>query len=261
MNVPAVRELLDFNEKAVIVTGAGGGIGTGIALRFAEAGANVVVHHRSNEAGAKTLVDRIAATGRKALAVRGDLTQAKDAETLIAETLRAFGRLDVLINNAGSYPLAPLLDMTAEQWDEVIAANLRTVHLCTQAAAREMMRARRGGAIVNIASIEAENPSPLHTHYTAAKAGVVMYTRTVAHEIGHMGIRVNCVSPGLINRKGLKQEWPDGVFGYLEAAPLARLGEPEDVADACLFLASPGARWITGANLLVDGGVLTHRVF
>jgi NAD(P)-dependent dehydrogenase (short-subunit alcohol dehydrogenase family) len=261
MDVPAVRDLLDCNGKSVIVTGAGGGIGRAIALRFAEAGASVTVHYRKNESSAKQIVQQIEAQGRKAIAVRGDLAQQTDAQALIAETVRIFGGIDVLVNNAGAYPLAPLLDMSVEEWEEVITANLRSVHLCTQAAAREMTRQQRGGAIINIASIEAENPAPLHSHYTAAKAGVVMYTRTVAHELGRDGVRVNAVSPGLINRKGLKQEWPDGVFGYLEAAPLGRLGEPEDVADACLFLGSRAARWITGANLVVDGGVLTHRVF
>jgi len=114
---------------------------------------------------------------------------------------------------------------------------------------------------VNIASIEAENPAPGHAHYDAAKAGVLMYTRTAAQELGGQGIRVNAVSPGLIWRKGLEQAWPEGVDAYLRAVPLGRLGLTDDVADACLFLASPAARWITGANLLVDGGVMTHRIY
>lgn len=261
MNAPAVRDLLDFSGATVIVTGAGRGLGSAIAMRFAEAGANVAVHYQTSEAGAKKIVERIEALGRKAIAVAADITQPGQAARLVAETAGAFGGVDILINNAGTYPLSPLLDMKPEDWDGVIASNLRSVHLCTQAAARDMVQRRRAGVIVNIASIEAENPAPLHSHYTAAKAGVVMYTRTVAHELGRDGIRVNAVSPGLINRPGLKQDWPDGVYGYLEAAPLPRLGEPEDVADACLFLASHGARWITGANLVVDGGVLTHRVY
>jgi NAD(P)-dependent dehydrogenase (short-subunit alcohol dehydrogenase family) len=154
-----------------------------------------------------------------------------------------------------------LLDMKESEWNEVIAANLRSVHLCTQAAARHMIACGRPGAIVNIASIEAENPAPKHSHYVAAKAGVVMYTRSAALELGAHGIRVNCVSPGLVWREGLDRDWPEGVSAYLAAVPLRRLGQPDDVADACLFLASAAARWITGSNLVVDGGVLTHRVY
>jgi NAD(P)-dependent dehydrogenase (short-subunit alcohol dehydrogenase family) len=118
-----------------------------------------------------------------------------------------------------------------------------------------------GGAIVNIASIEAHNPAPLHAHYNAAKAALLMHTRAAAAELGRHGIRVNCVSPGLIDREGLADAWPDGVGRYLASVPLARLGQPADVADACLFLASPAARWITGAELVVDGGVLTSQVY
>jgi NAD(P)-dependent dehydrogenase (short-subunit alcohol dehydrogenase family) len=151
--------------------------------------------------------------------------------------------------------------MSDQEWDQTVAANLRSVHLCTQSAAREMIGQKRAGAIVNVASIEAENPAPQHAHYDAAKAGVVMYTRAAANELGPYGIRVNCVSPGLIWRENLDRDWPEGVSAYLRAVPLGRLGNPADVADGCLFLASPAARWITGANLVVDGGVLTHRVY
>ena len=175
--------------------------------------------------------------------------------------LVGFGALDVLINNAGSYPFSPLVEVSDIEWDQVVASNLRSVHLCTQAAARAMIAQGRPGAIVNIASIEAENPAPHHSHYVAAKAAVVMYTRSAAQELGRQGIRVNCVSPGLIWREGLDRDWPEGVNAYLRAVPLGRLGYPDDVADTCLFLASPAARWITGANLVLDGGVLTHRAY
>ena len=114
---------------------------------------------------------------------------------------------------------------------------------------------------VNIASIEAQNPAALHSHYNASKAGIVMHTKASARELGEHGIRVNVVSPGLIWEEDLDQTWPDGVSRYLAAAPLKRIGQPDDVADACLFLASPAARWITGANLVVDGGVLTSTVY
>jgi NAD(P)-dependent dehydrogenase (short-subunit alcohol dehydrogenase family) len=123
------------------------------------------------------------------------------------------------------------------------------------------MKEQDGGAIVNITSIESENPAPNHSHYNAAKGGVLMFTRASAYELAPHGIRVNAVAPGLIWREGLERDWPDGVQRWQKTAPLKRLGLPDDVADACLFLASPAARWITGASLLVDGGVMTHQIF
>ena len=261
MSAPAVGELLDFSGKVVVVTGAGSGVGSGIATRFAEAGAAVVVHYRQSEAGALAVQKTIAGRGGKAITVQADLGRQAGAEALVAKTVEAFGRLDVLINNAGTYPVSPLLEMTEEEWDQVLEANLRSVHLCTQAAARQMVRQDSGGAIVNIASISAAQPAAGHSHYNAAKAAVVMHTRTAAQELGREGIRVNAVSPGVIWREGIEQAWPDGVARYLKVVPLGRLGQPDDVADACLFLASPAARWITGANLVVDGGVMTCNVY
>jgi NAD(P)-dependent dehydrogenase (short-subunit alcohol dehydrogenase family) len=261
MAVPSPGELLDFSGKVVVVTGAGQGIGAGIAGRFGEAGAAVVVNYRSSEEGAKTVVERIKGLGRKAVAVKADVSGADGVEELIGATVKDFGRVDVLVNNAGTYPLASVLEMTEEEWDAMIDSNLRSVFLCTQAAARQMVKQGGGGAIVNIASIEAENPAPSHSHYNAAKAGVVMHTRAAAQELGRHGIRVNAVSPGLIWREGLDKDWPDGVQRYQKAVPLGRLGRADDVADACLFLASAAARWITGANLVVDGGVLTCTVY
>jgi len=260
MALPSPRELLDFRGKRVLVTGAGSGLGSSIALRFAEAGASVAINYRTSKAGARGLVARIEKLKRKGVAIQADVSRAGDVAKLVEKTVGALGGLDVLVNNAGSYPASPLVEMRKTEWDAVIADNLRSVHLCTQAAARHMMK-DGGGAIINIASIEAENPAPGHSHYNAAKAGVLMYTRTAAFELGQHGIRVNAVSPGLIWREGIEQAWPEGVEAYLRAVPLGRLGQPDDVADACLFLASPAARWITGANLLVDGGVMTHRIF
>lgn len=253
------QELFDFSGKVVLVTGAGSGIGRAIALRFAHAGAAVSIHYLESETGANATAHEIAAVGGRVTAVSADLRHGSGAETIVDHTVATFGGIDVLINNAGIYPVAPLLDLPSDQWRDVIAANLDSVHYCTQAAAR-MMR-ERGGAVINIASIEALNPAPGHAHYTSAKAGVVMYTRTAARELGVHNIRVNCISPGLIWKEGLEEAWPEGVNGYLKAAPLGRLGQATDVADACLFFASPAASWVTGANLVVDGGVLTNRVF
>jgi NAD(P)-dependent dehydrogenase (short-subunit alcohol dehydrogenase family) len=254
------RELLDFRGKRVLVTGAGSGIGSGIARRFAEAGASIAIHYRSSRRGARGLASTIGKLGRQAVLIQADISRAADVTKLMEKTIDVMGRIDVLINNAGSYPVSPLLEMREAEWDAVIADNLRSVHLCTRAVARHMMKSG-GGVIINIASIEGENPVPGHSHYNAAKAGVLIYTRTAAQELGRHGIRVNAISPGLIWREGIEQAWPEGVQAYLRAVPMGRLGRPDDVADACLFLASPAARWITGANLVVDGGVMTHRIF
>ena len=261
MDIPPVKTLLDFSNTIAIVTGSGSGLGQSLARRFAEAGANVVVHYRSSAEGARAVVKHIAGLGGQAIAVQGDLTREADAARLVRQTIEAFGRVDVLINNAGLYPRASVLEMTPAQWDKVVDANLRSVFLCTQAAARQMIAQGGGGAIVNITSIEAENPAPDHSHYDAAKGGVLMYTRASAYELAAHGIRVNAVAPGLIWREGIEQAWPEGVARWQKTAPLRRLGLPEDVADACLFLASPASRWITGASLTVDGGVLTHQIY
>lgn len=260
MNIPPVKSLLDLTGKVAIVTGAGGGLGQGIARRFAEAGASVIVHYNSSEIGAQRVTREIRERGGDCIAVQGDLTQEKDAADLIQRAVEEFERMDVLINNAGTYPLRSVLDMTRAEWDHVLNANLRSVFLCTQAAAK-VMKEKEGGAIVNITSIESENPAPNHSHYNAAKGGVLMFTRASACELAPHGIRVNAVAPGLIWREGLEHDWPDGVQRWQKTAPLKRLGLPEDVADACLFLASPAARWVTGASLLVDGGVMTHQIF
>ena len=252
---------MELQGKVALVTGSGSGLGSGIALRFSEAGAAVVVNYRSSAAGAQAVVSQIEAAGGQAVALQADVTRKAEVERLITQTVAAFGRLDVLVNNAGVYPLSTLLEMSEAAWDEVVNSNLRSTFLCTQGAAKQMIAQGEGGVIVNIASIEAENPAPMHSHHNAAKGGVVMHTAAAANELGPHGIRVNAVSPGLIWREGLEQAWPDGVERFLKAAPLGRLGRADDVADACLFLASPAARWITGANLRVDGGVMTKQIF
>jgi NAD(P)-dependent dehydrogenase (short-subunit alcohol dehydrogenase family) len=260
-SAPHPRDLLDFAGRTVIVTGAGSGIGTGIAHRFAQAGANVVVNYRSASEGAAAVVAAIETSGGQAIAMQADVTREIEVANLVAAAVEHFGGLDVMVNNAGIYPRHALLEMSADAWSEVVDANLRSAFLCTQAAARQMIASGTRGAIVNIASIEAENPAPDHSHYVAAKGGLVMYGMAAAGELGRHGIRVNTVSPGLIWQKGLEEAWPEGVESYLAAVPLGRLGLADDVADACLFLASPAARWISGANLRVDGGVMTHRVY
>jgi NAD(P)-dependent dehydrogenase (short-subunit alcohol dehydrogenase family) len=261
MDQPSLEGLLDFTGKGVLITGSGQGIGSDMALRFAEAGADVAVHYRSSAGGASDVVSRIESMGRKAVALRADVTIEEDVRILVEAARDGMGRLDVLINNAGSYPVSTIVEMSVEEWRSVIDSNLQSAFLCTQAVARQWIDNETGGAIVNIASIEGEAPAPMHSHYDAAKAGVIMLTRNAAQELGPSGIRVNSVSPGLIWRSGIEEAWPDGVNRWIEASPLGSMGHPNDVADACLFLASDASRWITGANLRVDGGVMSKPVF
>jgi NAD(P)-dependent dehydrogenase (short-subunit alcohol dehydrogenase family) len=261
MTIPPPNQLLDLSDRTVLVTGGGKGIGAAIALRFAEAGANVAVNYNSSAAEAEQVVDQIQDLGRQAVCIQADTTRPEATTRLVESTARTLGRLDVLVNNAGLYPQAALEMMSEEEWDRVLDTNLKGVFLCTQAAARQMRTQGEGGAIVNIASIEGESPAPRHSHYNAAKAGVLMYTRAAALELGPYKIRVNSISPGLIWRQGIEEDWPEGVTQWRATAPLERLGRPDDIADACLFFASPASRWITGANLRVDGGVLSSPAF
>jgi NAD(P)-dependent dehydrogenase (short-subunit alcohol dehydrogenase family) len=261
MSSQQVGSLFDFTGKVALVTGSGRGIGAGIALRFAEAGADVVIHYHTSLDGAREVVSQIKESGRRAAAFQADLSMPEEVQGLINKSMEAFGYLDILVNNAGIYPVSPLSEMSPEDWRQVIDANLTATYLCTQAAAREMIKRKKGGAIINVSSIEAQNPTINHAHYCSAKAGVDQFSRTAANEFGKYGIRVNVVSPGLIWKEGLEQNWPEGVERWMNAVPLGRLGLPQDVADACLFLASPASSWITGANLVVDGGILTNQVY
>lgn len=239
--------------QVALVTGAGGGIGRGIAVRFAQEGAAVAVHCRTAVAAAREVASAVRDLGARAVVLQADLTDEDACRRLVGEAVEwGGGRLTALVNNAGVQPTRALPGMTAAQWRAVVDANLTSVFACTQAAAEVMERA---GSITHIASIEASHPAPDHAHYSASKAAVVMHARAAALEYGPLGIRVNTVSPGLIDRAGLEEAWPEGVRRWQGAAPLGRLGRPEDVGDACVFLASPLASWITGQDLVVDGGV------
>jgi 3-oxoacyl-[acyl-carrier protein] reductase len=249
--------LPDLAGSATLVTGASGTIGHGIALRFAEAGSAVAVHYHRDRPRADALVRRIEAAGGVATALAADLADEEACHGLVRAAADWAGRLDTLVNNAGIQPVRDLPGMPVADWRAMIETNLTSAFCCTQAAAR-IMTDQGGGAIVHIASIEATQPAPGHAHYSSAKAALVMHARAAALEYGRHGIRVNAVSPGLVDRPGLATDWPEGVDRWKGAAPLTRLGTPTDVANACVFLASPLAAWITGHNLVVDGGVSVH---
>ncbi|MDF3287809.1 SDR family NAD(P)-dependent oxidoreductase [Streptomyces silvisoli] len=246
--------LPDLTGHTVLVTGASGTVGGGIAWRFALAGAAVVVHYRSRPDRAEELVERVRGCGARALALRADLTDETECRRLVRESASWTGRLTALVNNAGVQPVQPLEDMSVADWRQVVDPNMVSAFACTQAAV-EAMRTTGGGSITHIASIEGSRPARGHAHYCASKAALIMHARSAALEHGHLGIRVNTVSPGLIDRPGLEADWPDGARRWDRAAPLRCRGQAEDVGNACVFLASPMAKWLTGHDLVVDGGM------
>lgn len=246
-------ELIRLDGRVVVVTGAGGGIGTGIARRLMAAGATVVAHTRSSPVD--HLVD---AAGHPVASVHADLADPDGPQRVVDAALERHGRIDGLVNNAAIQPLTHFAELSDDDWSEMIDVNLTAVHRLTHAAAAAMRTQGSGGSIVHIASIEAHHPTDLHGHYATAKAGLVMHARAAAGAYGPDAIRVNSISPGLIDRPGLADDWPDGVARWHAAAPMGRLGTAADVGDACVFLCSDLARWITGVDLVVDGGVLTR---
>ncbi len=259
-SIPSVADLLSLRDKVAVVTGASQGIGAGIALRLAEAGAKTVVHYRSNEAGASAVVDDIRAANGEAIALGARLEDESAARDFIDQIIYKYKSIDVLVNNAGVFPNKPFLEMSLKDWKDMFSANVDTAFNCSKFAA-DAMKAADGGVIVNVASISALCPGDNHSHYNSSKAAMVMMARSLAKELARHGIRVNAVSPGLIDSDQLPQAWPEGVASWEENAPLGVLGQASDVADACLFLCTAASRFITGHNLVVDGGMMSTDLY
>ena len=244
-----------LQDKVVMVTGAGRGIGRATAERFAAEGSRVVIAERDEAAGAETAA-AIAASGREALLCRVDITERASVRAALEAARKRWGRVDVLVNNAGILADASLRKLTDEQFDAVIAVNLRGTFVATQEAAKLMLEQNTGGVISNAASVVALYGNFGQTNYVASKAGVIGMTRVWARELGKAGIRVNAVAPGFIET-GMTETIPQKVMEEMLAkVPLKCMGKPEDVAAAYCFLASDDARYITGTVLSVDGGVV-----
>jgi len=253
---PAIAKLLDLDGRSVLVTGASGGIGAGIARRLHAAGACVALHAHRHRDDAERIATEL---GERACVVSGDIES--DSEAVCAAVVDAFGRIDAVVNNAAVQPVGALLDLGPSDVAEMLRVNVAGTIAVTRAAAAHMIRHGHAGAIVHIASIEGLQPARGHSHYAASKAAVIMHARAAALELGRNGIRVNAVAPGLIDREGLETAWPDGVNRWLAACPLGRLGTADDVADAVLFLLSDASRFVSGATLTVDGGMLANTTW
>jgi 3-oxoacyl-[acyl-carrier protein] reductase len=241
-------------KRVAVVTGASGALGKAIATALAAAGATVVVNYARNASGAQELVDSIKSAGGEALAVQADIATAEGAEALVKATVEAYGKVDVLVNNAGITRDGLLMRMKEDDWDAVLDTNLKGVFLCTKAVTRTMLKARYG-RIINIGSVSGLLGVAGQANYSAAKAGMIGLTRATARELGSRGITVNCVVPGAIEAGLLLELNEEQRAAYLKQIPLERFGKPEDVAAAVLFLAGPGADYITGQTLPVDGGL------
>ena len=262
MAVP-IQKMLDFSGKTVIVTGGRAGLGSGIAKRFAETGANVVTTYRTEDPAhpAAEVVAEIEKRGAKGLAIRTDVRDAARSREMIAKAAEVFGRVDMLVNNAGIYPHHDLLTVGEAEWDDMHQSNLRGAFFCAQAAANQMIRQGTGGAIVNILSINAFRPMADGLVYGSSKAGLEMVTRCMAFELGKYGIRVNAVAPGLIDAPGLDQNVPGWRERYSDRAPLGRIAQHVDIADVCIFCCSELSAWVTGETILADGGVMLAEAY
>ena len=242
--------------QVAVVTGASKGIGAAVAEHLAAAGAAVVVNYASSKAGAEAVVNRIRQAGGEAVAVQADVSKPEDVRRLFAESKKAFGKLDILVNNAGVYEFAPLEAITPEHFHKHFDLNVLGLLLATQEAVKQFGPA--GGSIVNISSVAATLTPPNTSVYSASKAAVNAVTRSLAAELGPRKIRVNAVAPGVIETEGLHASGiagSDFQKGAEAQAPLGRIGRPDDVAPAVVFLASPESAFTTGETLYISGGL------
>ena len=245
-----------LKKQVAIVTGAGQGIGRAIALTLVREGATVVVNDIDLEKAEK-VAEEIGAQGGQALPVQADVSKAKDVDILVKKTLDSYKRVDILVNNAGVAKMTRLLELTEAEWDRTMNINIKGQFLCSKAVIAQMIKQKRG-KIVNIASLAAHIGAPGLAAYGASKGGVVQLTKALAVELGKYNIMVNAVSPGLTMTELIKsavKDRPDFIEG-MDRIPLRRAAEPEDIANAVLFLASSESDYITGQVLIVDGGLM-----
>jgi 3-oxoacyl-[acyl-carrier protein] reductase len=242
--------------KVAVVTGASKGIGAGIAKELAAQGASVVVNYASSKEGAEKVVAEITKAGGKAVAVGGSVAKAADIEKLFAETKKAYGKVDVLVNNAGVYSFAPLDAITEEEIDRIFDTNVKGLLLTTKAGVA--LFPPEGGSVINIGSVASEGSVPGSSIYSGTKGAVDTITRVFSKELGPKKIRVNAVNPGPVSTEGVRSAGLEGsefLNQAVQQTPLGRIGQPDDIATVVAFLASDDARWITGSLLQAAGGL------
>lgn len=245
---------LDLTAKNALVTGAGTGIGRAIALALAAQGANVAVLYRASKAGAEEVVCDIVRAGGRAIALEADVLSREQVERAVTETISAFGSLDIVVNNAGITRDGLLLRMSEADWDVVMDTNLKGAFLVTRAALKPMVKQRRG-KIVSITSVIGLRGNPGQANYSAAKAGLIGFTRTVAKEVAARNIQVNAVAPGFVETAITADLSPARQEDLLRQIPAGRFGQPQEIAAAVAFLCSQAADYITGQTLTIDGGM------
>ena len=251
-----MRMAQPLEGRNALVTGSSKGVGKGIALALARAGANVAINYHSDAAGAEATVNEIRELGREAFAIQANVGNSADVAKLFEGTLKRFDSLNVLVNNAGVQTWKALLDLTEAEWDRVMDTNLKGTFLCTQHAARHM-KDSGGGVIVNIGSGSNKVAFPHLVDYTASKGGIEMFTKVACAELGRYKIRVNCVAPGAIEIERTKHEAGDYAGTWSKLTPMGRVGLPEDVGHAVVYLASDAAEFVSGQTIWVDGGLFS----
>lgn len=246
---------MKLQHKVTLITGAGQGIGKAIAFAFAKEGSTVAVNDIKGEM-AQAVTEEIIGKGGQAIAIKGDISKREEVQNMIQKTIRTFERIDILVNNAGVQTETAFLDLSEEEWDKIINTNLKGTFLCSQLAAREMIK-QQAGKIINISSVHQFMPRVNIAHYAASKGGIMMLTRVMALELAKYKINVNCIAPGAtataMNVRVLNS--PEELGEMNSSIPWGRMAQPEEIAYAALYLASEDADYITGSSFYLDGGI------
>lgn len=247
---------MKLSGKVALVTGSSQGIGRGIAEVLAEQGADIVVNHLNAPEKAEQVVEWVRSQGRRAIAIHGDVSARSDVETMMEKAWNELGPIDILVNNAGIETIVPFLELSDEQWTRLVDVNLRGEWLCSQVFCRRAVAESRQGSIINIGSIQAGKVLPGRTHYAPAKLAIEALTRNMSAEMTPLGIRVNCIHPGLIDTDmtAWVMKRPDLLPGILAQISIGRPGQPREIGTAVAFFASEDASYITGQSIYVDGG-------